>query len=61
MGKMDYHGQCQLCQHGQVGCQCDRLKISGTQQRWSRSLPGAILIPPALLLLTDFLSGKESI
>jgi gluconolactonase len=25
MGKMDYHGQCQLCQHGQVGCQCDRL------------------------------------
>jgi len=30
------------------------LKISGHQQRWSRPLPGAILIPPALLVAADF-------
>ena len=29
------------------------LKISGHQQRWSRPLPGAILIPPALLVVAD--------
>jgi len=28
-------------------------KISGQQQRWSRPLPGAILIPPALLVAAD--------
>jgi hypothetical protein len=32
------------------------LKISGHQQRWPRPLPGAILIPPALLVVADFLS-----
>ena len=30
------------------------LKISGRQQRWPRPLPGAILIPPALLVVADF-------
>ena len=30
------------------------LKISGPQQGWPRPLPGAILIPPALLLVADF-------
>jgi len=29
-------------------------KISGHQQSWSRPLPGAILIPPALLMAADF-------
>ena len=29
------------------------LKISGHQQRWSRPLPGAILILPALLVVAD--------
>ena len=29
-------------------------KISGSQQRWPRPLPGAILIPPALLVVADF-------
>ena len=29
-------------------------KISGHQQRWPRPLPGAILIPPALLVVADF-------
>jgi hypothetical protein len=29
------------------------LKISGHQQRWLRPLPGAILIPPALLVVAD--------
>jgi hypothetical protein len=28
-------------------------QISGHQQRWPRPLPGAILIPPALLLVAD--------
>jgi len=27
--------------------------ISGHQQRWPRPLPGAILIPPALLVVAD--------
>jgi len=31
------------------------IKISGHQQRWPRPLPGAILIPPALLVVTDYL------
>jgi hypothetical protein len=31
------------------------LKISGHQQRWPRPLPGAILIPPALLVVADFI------
>jgi len=30
------------------------LKISGPQQRWPRPLPGAILIPPALLVVADY-------
>jgi len=30
------------------------LKISGHQQRWPRPLPGVILIPPALLVVADF-------
>jgi len=30
------------------------LNISGHQQRWSRPLPGAILIPPALLVVADY-------
>ena len=29
------------------------LKISGHQQRWPRPLPGAFLIPPALLVVAD--------
>jgi hypothetical protein len=29
------------------------LKISGYQQRWPRPLPGAILIPPAPLVVAD--------
>jgi len=29
------------------------LKISGHQQRWPRPLPGAILIPPAPLVVAD--------
>jgi len=37
------------------------LKISGPQQRWPRPLPGAILIPPALLVVADFVSGGENI
>ena len=31
------------------------LKISGHQQRWPRPLPGAILIPPALLVVADLM------
>jgi len=34
------------------------LKISDHQQRWSRPLPGAILIPPALLVVADFMPSK---
>jgi hypothetical protein len=34
------------------------IKISGHQQSWSRPLPGAILIPPALLVVAD-LSGEK--
>jgi len=34
------------------------LKISGHQQRWPGPLPGAILIPPALLVVADFLFPK---
>ena len=30
------------------------LKISGPQQGWPRPLPGAILIPPALLVVADW-------
>jgi hypothetical protein len=33
------------------------LKISGHQQRWSRPLPGAILIPPALLVVADWVGS----
>ena len=33
------------------------LKISGHQQRWPRPLPGAILIPPALLVVADFITN----
>jgi hypothetical protein len=29
------------------------LKISGHQQRWPWPLPGAILIPPSLLVVAD--------
>jgi len=29
------------------------LIISGQQQRWPRPLPGAILIPPTLLVVAD--------
>ena len=32
---------------------CDTLKTSGHQQRWPQPLPGAILIPPALLVAAD--------
>jgi len=32
------------------------LKISGHQQRWPRPLPGAILIPPALLVVADLIT-----
>jgi hypothetical protein len=34
---------------------CLLLKISGHQQRWPGPLPGAILIPPALLVVADWL------
>jgi hypothetical protein len=30
------------------------VKISGHQQRWPRPFPGAILIPPALLVVTEW-------
>jgi hypothetical protein len=30
------------------------LKISGHQQRWPRPLPGALLMPPALLVVADW-------
>jgi hypothetical protein len=30
------------------------LIISGQQQRWPQPLPGAILIPPALLVAADY-------
>jgi len=33
------------------------LKISGHQQSWSQPLPGAILIPPTLLVVADFVSS----
>ena len=32
--------------------------ISGHQQRWPRLLPGAILIPPALLVVADYTVGN---
>ena len=32
------------------------IKISGHQQRWPRPLPGAILIPPAPLVVADFIT-----
>ena len=32
------------------------VKISGHHQKWLRPFPGAILIPPALLVVADFLS-----
>ena len=36
-------------------------KISGHQQRWPRSLPGAIFIPPVLLVVADLLTqGKRT-
>jgi len=34
-------------------------KISGHQQRWPRPLPGAILIPPTLLVVADFNSNPD--
>jgi hypothetical protein len=34
-------------------------KISGDQQKWPRQLPGAILIPPALLVAADSPSFKR--
>jgi hypothetical protein len=34
------------------------LKISDHQQRWPRPLPGAILIPPALLEVADFVNSS---
>jgi hypothetical protein len=34
---------------------------SGHQQRWSRPLPGANLIPPALLVVADFENGAASL
>ena len=37
------------------------LKISGHQQRWPRPLPGAILIPSALLVVADFRRTEEII
>ena len=37
------------------------LKISGHQQRWSRPLPGAILIPSALLMVADFTVDLKSL
>ena len=36
------------------------IKISGHQQRWPRPLPGAILIPPAPLVVADF-SGSSGL
>ena len=35
------------------------LKISGRQQRWPRPLPGAILIPPALLVVADLIANSK--
>ena len=35
------------------------LKINGHQQRWSRPLPGAILIPPATLVVVDSVRGNR--
>jgi hypothetical protein len=37
------------------------LKISGHQQRWPRPLPGAILIPPALLVVADLFFHRDMI
>jgi len=37
------------------------LKISGHQQRWPRPLPGAILIPPALLVVADLLAKTDPV
>ena len=35
------------------GVRCVAALIFDHQQRWSRPLPGAILIPPALLVVAD--------
>ena len=37
------------------------LKISDRQQRWPRPLPEANLIPPALLVVADWVQSKNSI
>jgi hypothetical protein len=34
--------------------------ISGHQQRWFRPLPGAIRIPPALLLVADLFVSEPA-
>jgi len=36
------------------------LKISGPQQGWPRPLPGAILIPPALLVVADLIDAVSN-
>ena len=41
------------------GSAIKRNKISGHQQRWPRPLPGAILIPPALLVVADWLKPTQ--
>jgi len=35
------------------------IKISGHPQRWPQPLPGAILIPPALLVVADFYADSK--
>ena len=35
--------------------------ISGHQQRWPRSLSGAILMPPALLVVADYLEVNKNL
>jgi hypothetical protein len=37
------------------------IKISDHQQRWPRPLPGAIHIPPALLVVADLRIGVISV
>jgi hypothetical protein len=37
-----------------------KFKISGHQQKWLRPLPGAILIPPALLMVADFKTSSAA-
>jgi proline racemase len=50
-------GYVTMCGHGTIAI----CTISDHQQRWPRPLPGAILIPPALLVVADCHIGIQKL